>query len=116
MLARFTQIDYDREIALVAVDEDAATERILGVARIVGDPDGKKGEFAVIVGDPWHGKGIGAVLLQKCLDIAKSKSYETITGCVLRENTKMLAMGKKLGFKITTHFDGGECELSCDSS
>jgi acetyltransferase len=113
MLARFTQIDYDREIALVAIDEDAASERILGVARIIGDPDGKNGEFAVVVGDPWHGKGIGAALLQKCLDIAKSKAYETITGCVLRENTKMLAMGKKLGFKITTHYDVGECELSC---
>jgi acetyltransferase len=116
MLARFTQIDYDREIALVAVDEDTAGERILGVARIIGDPDGKNGEFAVVVGDPWHGKGIGAALLQKCLDIARSKSYETITGCVLRENTKMLALGKKLGFKITTHYDAGECELSCNLS
>ena len=50
MLARFTQIDYDREIALVAIDEESETDRMLGVARIIGDPDGKTGEFAVLVG------------------------------------------------------------------
>jgi acetyltransferase len=111
MLARFTQIDYDREIALVAIDETAAHERLLGVARIIGDPDGKNGEFAVVVGDPWHGKGIGALLLQKCLDIAKSRGFETIMGFVLQENTNMLALGKKLGFRIEKHPGVGECEL-----
>ena len=65
MLARFTQIDYDREIALVAIQENADGDRLIGVARIIGEPDGKHGEFAVVVGDPWHGKGIGAVLLQE---------------------------------------------------
>jgi acetyltransferase len=111
MLARFTQIDYDREIALVAVDEAAANERILGVARIIGDPDGKSGEFSVVVGDPWHGKGIGAVLLQKCLDIARSRGFETVMGFVLRENVNMLALGRKLGFKMEKHLEDGEYEL-----
>jgi len=63
MLARFTQIDYDREIAMVAIQENEGQERLLGVARIIGDPDGRLGKFAVSVGDQWHGKGIGAVLL-----------------------------------------------------
>ncbi|MDX2447131.1 MAG: bifunctional acetate--CoA ligase family protein/GNAT family N-acetyltransferase [Desulfobacterales bacterium] len=113
MLARFTQIDYDREIALVAIQENQHHEKLLAVARIIGDPDGKHGEFAVVVGDPWHGKGIGAILLQKCLDIAKSRGFEIIEGCVLRENKNMLALGKKLGFKVEKHSDGGECELTC---
>lgn len=112
MLARFTQIDYDREIAMVAIQENENQEKLLGVARIIGDPDSKHGEFAVVVGDPWHGKGIGAVLLQKCLDIAKKQRYESIMGCVLRENKNMLALGKKLGFRIEKHLDVGECELT----
>jgi acetyltransferase len=110
MLARFTQIDYDREIALVAVEESTGNERMLGVARIIGDPDSKHGEFAVLVGDPWHGRGIGALLLQKCLDIAKDRGFETIMGLVLKENRNMLALGKKLGFEIEKH-EGEEYEL-----
>lgn len=63
MLARFTQIDCDREIALVAIAEDSEIERMLEVARIIGDPDGKTGEFAILVGDAWQGQDIGSNLL-----------------------------------------------------
>lgn len=100
MLARFTQIDYDREIALVAIDETSQTERMLGVARIMGDPDGKTGEFAVLVGDAWQGKGIGVCLLERCLSIAEKRGFKIIHGYVLKENRNMLALGKKLGFGI----------------
>jgi acetyltransferase len=111
MLARFTQIDYDREIALVAIDEDAEMERMLGVARIIGDPDGKKGEFAVLVGDAWQGKGIGAGLLRKCLLIAEERGFESVHGIVMKENTNMLILGKKLGFTIKRGEESGEYEL-----
>ena len=111
MLARFTQIDYDREIALVALDEDAETERMLGVARIIGDPDGTKGEFAVLVGDAWQGKGIGAGLLRKCLLIAEKRGFKNIHGIVLKENRNMIALGKKLGFMVNMSKDSGEYEL-----
>ena len=110
MLARFTQIDYDREIALVAFDDDPGAERMLGVARIMGNPDGKEGEFAVVVGDPWHGKGIGSSLLQNCLSIAKRMGFQRVWGIVLPENRSMLALGKKLGFQITKH-PGAEKEF-----
>jgi acetyltransferase len=100
MLARFTQIDYDREIALVAIDEDSESDSMLGVARIIGDADGKTGEFAVLVGDAWQGKGIGGNLLEKCLSIAEKQGFETVHGIVLHENRNMLALGKKLGFDI----------------
>jgi acetyltransferase len=100
MLARFTQIDYDREIALVAIDEDSQPESMLGVARIIGDPDSKTGEFAVLVGDAWQGKGVGSNLLEKCLSIAEKQGFQTVHGIVLHENRNMLALGKKLGFDI----------------
>ena len=111
MLARFTQIDYDREIALVAIDEDSQTDRLLGVARIIGDPDGKTGEFAVLVGDAWQGKGIGSNLLEKCLSIAEKQGFKTVHGIVLHENKNMLALGKKLGFAIKRGPDSGDNEL-----
>jgi acetyltransferase len=111
MLARFTQIDYDREVALVAIDEDSQTDSMLGVARIIGDPDGKTGEFAVLVGDAWQGQGIGSNLLEKCLSIAEKQGFETVHGTVLRENRNMLALGKKLGFEIKRDPDSGDNEL-----
>ena len=111
MLARFTQIDYDREIALVAIDEDSQTDSMLGVARIIGDPDGKTGEFAVLVGDAWQGQGIGSNLLEKCLSIAEKQGFKTVHGIVLHENRNMLALGKKLGFEIKREPDSGDNEL-----
>jgi len=111
MLARFTQIDYDREVALVAIDEDSASDCMLGVARIIGDPDGKAGEFAVLVGDAWQGKGIGSNLLEKCLSIAERQGFESVHGIVLHENRNMLALGKKLGFHIKREPDSGDNEL-----
>jgi acetyltransferase len=112
MLARFTQVDYDREIALVATDEDSEKEKMLGVARIVGDPDGKTGEFSVLVGDPWHGKGIGAKLLGRVLQIARKREMRTVWGTVLSENRNMLALGKKLGFESKRSADADERELN----
>ena len=77
-LARFTQIDYDREIALVAIQHHGASERILGAARIISQHNSRNAEFAVLVGDPWHGKGIGAHLLSTCLKIAKERQFGKI--------------------------------------
>ena len=111
MLARFTQIDYDREVALVAIDEDSESDCMLGVARIIGDPDGKTGEFAVLVGDAWQGQGIGSNLLEKCLSIAEKQGFKTVHGIVLHENRNMLALGKKLGFDIKKEPDSGDNEL-----
>ena len=84
---------------------------MLGVARIIGDPDGKTGEFAVLVGDAWQGKGIGSNLLEKCLSIAEKRGFKTVHGIVLHENKNMLALGKKLGFEIKRDPDSGDNEL-----
>ena len=111
MLARFTQIDYDREIALVAIDEDSGSDNILGVARIIGDADGRTGEFAVLVADAWQGKGIGGNLLAKCLSIAEKQGFKEVHGIVLQENRNMLALGKKLGFETQRDLDAGDNQL-----
>ena len=114
MLARFTQIDYDREIALVAIQESANSEKMLGAARVILQHNLKDSEFAVLVGDPWHGKGIGAHLLTKCLEIARDRRFESIWGMVLAENKGMLALGRKLGFSIKRAEAAGEFELHLD--
>jgi acetyltransferase len=114
MLARFTQIDYDRHIALVAISESQPDEKMLGVARVILGRDLTEAEFSVVISDPWQGKGIGAALLQRCLDIAKERGVHEVTGTVLAENIQMLALGRKLGFRIKKIPDVSEYELSID--
>ena len=114
MLARFTQIDYDREIALVAINEKSTPEEMLGVARIIALRDLKSAEFAVLVGDPWQGKGIGAALLLRCLKLAAQRGIQNVYGEVLAENTQMLHLGKKLGFKTRRIPESNEFEMWID--
>jgi len=114
MLARFTQIDYDRHIALVAITESQADEKMLGVARVIVGRNLREAEFAVAVGDSWQGNGIGAALLNRCLAIARERGIENVHGTVLAENTQMLALGRKLGFHIKKVLDASEYELTID--
>ncbi|WP_051564389.1 bifunctional acetate--CoA ligase family protein/GNAT family N-acetyltransferase [Desulfovermiculus halophilus] len=100
MLVRFTQIDYDREIALVALHESEGGEEMLGAARVIKEHHANSGEFAVLVSDSWQGQGIGAALLKTCLTIAQERGLQRVWGCVLSGNTQMRALGKKLGFDI----------------
>ena len=87
---------------------------MLGVARVILERNQKEAEFSIVVGDQWQGKGIGAALLQRCLSIAKERGIEKVMGAVLAENTQMLALGKKMGFKIKKISGAGEYELSID--
>ena len=114
MLARFTQIDYDREIALVALTEGSVVEKMLGVARVISESNQKRAEFSVAVGDAWQGKGIGAALLKRCLTIAEKRGIEDVWGAILAENIQMLSLAKKLGFKFKNAPGSGEYELSID--
>jgi len=86
MLARFTQIDYDRHIALVALSVLNSQESMLGVARVILERNQKEGEFSIVVGDPWQGKGIGAALLHRCISIAKERGIDKVMGTVLKPN------------------------------
>ncbi len=103
MLARFTQIDYDREMALVAViNEHTPDARILGVARYVSNPDRQSCEFALTVADAWQKKGIGRQLMQRLMTVARDRGIEIMEGEVLSQNSKMLRLCENLGFR-TVH-------------
>jgi acetyltransferase len=102
MLVRLTQIDYDREMALIAVQQELGRERLLGVARYTLNPDGESCEFALAVADEWQHKGLGSRLLNKLIETAASRNIKRIEGEVLAANRKMLKLMQKLGFSITT--------------
>jgi acetyltransferase len=100
MLRRFTQIDYEIEIALAAMRSQTQVEELLGVARIVRLIEEERAEFSVLVGDPWQGKGIGACLMQHAIAIARQRGVRQIFGMVMAENTHMIALGRKLHCKL----------------
>jgi acetyltransferase len=111
MLIRLTQIDYDREIALVALMGKERDQKMAGVCRIIVFPDKTQAEFALAISDDWQGKGIGSSLLTQCLKAARKMGIRRVMGCVLAENTQMLKLGRKLGFAINRVPGGGEYEL-----
>jgi acetyltransferase len=98
MLARFTQVDYDREMALIAVDESTGREVQIGVARYVINPDWESCEFAIVVSQHWQGHGLGRHLMLRLIDVARARGLKIMTGQILAANTRMLAMAKALGF------------------
>ncbi|HET6720983.1 MAG TPA: GNAT family N-acetyltransferase, partial [Rhodocyclaceae bacterium] len=103
MLIRFTQIDYDREMALVATIDDDGKEIEIGVARYVTNPDGETVEFALAVGDDWQKHGVGPRLMTAIIECAQAKGYRAIVGDVLANNEKMLKLMGMLGFAIHPH-------------
>jgi acetyltransferase len=106
MLARFSQIDYDREMAIVAAVPDGnGGERIVGVARYLLNPDAASAEFAIVVADELQGQGIGSGLMKYICEIAKSRGLKAIIGLVLGNNSDMLSLMDKLGFVEETDPD-----------
>jgi acetyltransferase len=108
MLSRFTQIDYDREMALIAVTEVQGVEQEIGVARYITNPDGESCEFAIVVADEWQGKGIATQLMRVLRERAREKGLTLMTGEVLRENQGMLKLMRTLGFQIRGHPEARE--------
>ena len=98
MIARFTQVDYDRELALVAVDEAVGTPAIIGVSRYIMSADEEAAEFAVVVADAWHGRGVGWMLMTPLVACAKARGLKRLEGTVLRSNHNMLKFTAALGF------------------
>ncbi|WP_028449270.1 bifunctional acetate--CoA ligase family protein/GNAT family N-acetyltransferase [Chitinibacter tainanensis] len=105
LLARFTQLDYTREMAIVATVEAHAGEMIIGVARFTANPDRDSCEFAVVISDDWQGKGLGVRLMDALFNAARDMNLKVIEGEVLTSNKTMLAFMKHLGFSIQTHPD-----------
>ncbi|MEW6571605.1 MAG: GNAT family N-acetyltransferase [Nitrospirota bacterium] len=98
-LVKFCHVDYDRELAFVAVIRDRHQERIIGDVRMSKQPDLENAEMAVIVGDPWQGQGVGRTLCEHCMKIAKELGIKKMWMEILQVNTRMLRGAEKLGFK-----------------
>jgi acetyltransferase len=100
MLARFTQVDYDSEQALVALEGEGGAQRIAGVARFAPLPDHVSCEFAVTIADRYHGHGLGHTLMSLIIQAAREAGYQRIVGQILGVNGAMLALARSLGFVI----------------
>jgi len=98
-LARFTQIDYDREMAFVATTAQAPIET-LGVARAIANPDNTQAEFAIVVRSDLKGKGLGRLLMNRLIAYQRGRGTEDLVGDVLASNTSMLRLARELGFKV----------------
>jgi acetyltransferase len=111
-LARMTQIDYDREMALIvtAFDEDGL-ECTLGVVRAITDPDNEEAEFAVAVRSDQKGKGLGRLLMKRIIEYVCSRGTRWIVGEVLAENAAMISLAKTLGFAVSRTDDPGVVKL-----
>jgi len=97
-IARFTQIDYARAMAFIAIKE--TTGEMLGVVRLHANTDYDRGEYAVLVRSDLKGQGLGWLLMQSIIEYARAEGLHLIEGQVLRENTTMLDMCRELGFEI----------------
>jgi acetyltransferase len=97
-VARFTQIDYARAMAFIAIE--AASGNMAGVVRLHADANYETGEYAILVRSDLKGRGLGWLLMQQIIDYARSEGLKTIEGQILRENSTMLAMCRELGFAI----------------
>ncbi len=105
MLVRYTQIDYDREIAIVAEMREKGVRKMVGVARIIGDPYNETAEFAIVVADPWQGMGLGNVLTDAVLNAGRRRKYQSIYADFLAGNHAMHHILGKRHFTFTTGED-----------
>ncbi|HEY9461023.1 MAG TPA: GNAT family N-acetyltransferase, partial [Paralcaligenes sp.] len=106
MLARYTRIDYDRELALVATVQAPnlrhrghPQEQIAGFAHYLRNGDGSGAEYALVIGDDWQRRGIGAELMRGLIEVAREQGLTYIEGAVLASNRPMLALMARLGFQ-----------------
>ena len=108
MLARLSLIDYEREMALVAVIRDAddqgqEQERIIAVSRYITNVDRRSCEFSLLVDDGFSGKGLGSKMMQSIMEVARDRGLEEIDGLVLANNSPMLKLMRSLGFTVRSY-------------
>ena len=110
LVERYTQIDYDREIALVAETADK-DKKMMGVVRLISDPEGKTAEFAMAIGDPWHFQGLGNHFTDRILMIARERGIKKVWAKFLRGNQPMISIFSKRNFTISYKGNIGYAEL-----
>jgi acetyltransferase len=100
-LTRYCNLDYDREIAIVAELQENS-KPLIGAVRLIIDSEGKSGEYAVLVRDQWQGFRLGSKLMDHLIEIARDMRVKRIYGYVMADNVNMLRLCKKKGFKVET--------------
>ncbi|WP_338659011.1 bifunctional acetate--CoA ligase family protein/GNAT family N-acetyltransferase [Yersinia intermedia] len=110
-LANMTQIDYDREMAFVAVRQKNDGPEIIGVTRALSDPDNIDAEFAVLVRSDLKGLGLGSELLEKMIQYTRSHGLTRLTAVTMPNNRGMIGLAKKLGFSIDVQMEDGIVNL-----
>jgi len=103
---RYCNVDYDREIAIVAELNEDGRKKILGVSRLSMEPGGKTGELAFVIVDKWQGFGLGTKMVDYVLEIAKDMGIEKVFVIMLPDNYRALNLTKKMGFQIEHLSDG----------
>ncbi|MGN6488793.1 MAG: bifunctional acetate--CoA ligase family protein/GNAT family N-acetyltransferase [Devosia sp.] len=96
-IVRFSQLDYDRDIAFVALEAESG--ELAGICRYASDPDHERAEFGVLVRSDLHGIGLGTALMRQLLDYARADGLAVLEGTILRENAAMLDLAERLGFE-----------------
>jgi acetyltransferase len=110
-LIRLCHLDYDRELALVAIDERRKSPQIAGVSRYYLRPETGDAEFALVVGDSWQRRGLGTHLMQRLIAIARERGVKRLVGWILPENVEMLQLVKRLGFQVKATGDATQATL-----
>jgi len=103
---RYCNIDYDREMAIVAELTENGRRRIVGVVRVSLEPDRKTGEIAFIVADPWQGLGLGTKMVDYAIEVCRDMGVETLYAIMLPDNKRAINLTKKMGFTLKTMEDG----------
>ncbi len=111
-LANMTQIDYDREMAFVAVRPHNEGEEILGVTRAISDPDNIDAEFAVLVRSDLKGLGLGRRLLEKLIAYTGDHGLQRLNGITMPNNRGMVTLARKLGFEVDIQLEDGIVSLT----
>jgi acetyltransferase len=102
-VARYSQIDYDREMTFVALATDTqGHSSIVAEASALSDPDHVTAQFAIQVASDWQGKELGHLMLSKLIAYLRSRGTRELTGLCLKENNSMAALARSLGFMVST--------------
>jgi acetyltransferase len=103
--SQFCFIDYDREIAIVAEVEKEGKKQLIGVGRLIADPDVEIMEYAILITDDWQHRELGFTITEYCLNIAKTRGIKRIAAETTKDNKPMIAVFRKLNFKIRFNED-----------
>ncbi len=111
LLRRLVNVDFSRDMALIAVVTLSGVETPVGIARYALAPDDSAAEIAVTVADSWQGCGLGRLLLERLIEVARRNGVRCLTGDVLATNARMIRLAQRLGFRVVLHPEGATLRL-----